>query len=150
MQKDPFHKELAMRICAAYVSVQMGTTAATQYKHLKARETAGYDVGDAWYFLAQITVRVLAEAQDAGLLISLPIFVQSPMPFSDSHELSAASTCQCALISWTSCRQVGLKLYRPLWMRLLPKSRKTSGTQAGIASKRCTRAWRAADRDPRT
>jgi hypothetical protein len=65
MQKDPFHKELAMRICAAYVSVQMGTTAATQYKHLKARETAGYDVGDAWYFLAQITVRVLAEAQDA-------------------------------------------------------------------------------------
>src|ERR1035437_457121 len=133
MQKDPFHKELAMRICAAYVSVQMGTTAATH--------------GISW---RKLQFGFSPKRKMRGLLISLPIFVQSPMPFSDSHELSAGSTCQCALISWTSCRQVGLKLYRPLWMRLLPKSRKTSGTQAGIASKRCTRAWHAADRDPRT
>ena len=46
LDKSRVDKELARRLCAAFVSQQMGVSVATQYK--KTPE----DVGDLWYFLA--------------------------------------------------------------------------------------------------
>jgi hypothetical protein len=48
LDKSRVDKELARRLCAAFISHQMGITIATQYK--KTPE----DVGDLWYFLAAL------------------------------------------------------------------------------------------------
>ena len=48
VDKSHVDKELARRMCAAYVSHQMGVTVATQYKNTPE------DVGDLWYFLAAL------------------------------------------------------------------------------------------------
>ena len=49
LEKSSVDRELARRLCAAFVSEQMGVTVAIQYK--KTPE----DVGDLWYFLAALT-----------------------------------------------------------------------------------------------
>ena len=59
MDKSRVDKELARRLCAAYISHQMGVTVATQYN--KTPE----DVGDLWYFLAALADKLTMEAQDA-------------------------------------------------------------------------------------
>src|SRR5690242_17335007 len=48
LDKSKVDKELARRLCAAFVSHQMGVGIATQYK--KTPE----DVGELWYFLAAL------------------------------------------------------------------------------------------------
>ena len=48
LSKDSVDKELARRLCAAFVSYQLGVTVATQYKNTPE------DVGDLWYFLASL------------------------------------------------------------------------------------------------
>lgn len=55
LDKSRVDRELARRLCAAFISHQMGVTVATQYK--KTPE----DVGDLWYFLADKLAR---ESQD--------------------------------------------------------------------------------------
>ncbi len=57
--KSKVDRELARRICAAYVSCQMGVTIATQYKNTPE------DVGDLWYFLADLAGKLARESQDA-------------------------------------------------------------------------------------
>jgi hypothetical protein len=59
MDKSKVDTELARRLCAAYVSYQLGVTVATQYK--KTPE----DVGDLWYFLAALANKLAMESQDA-------------------------------------------------------------------------------------
>ncbi len=49
LNKDSIDRELARRLCAAFVSYQLGVTVATQYKNTPE------DVGDLWYFLAALT-----------------------------------------------------------------------------------------------
>jgi hypothetical protein len=53
LNKDNVDRELARRLCAAFVSYQLGVTVATQYKNTPE------DVGDLWYFLrmAKILMR---------------------------------------------------------------------------------------------
>jgi hypothetical protein len=59
MDKSKADTELARRLCAAYVSYQLGVTVATQYK--KTPE----DVGDLWYFLAALANKLAMESQGA-------------------------------------------------------------------------------------
>jgi len=59
LDKSRVDKELARRLCAAFVSHQMGVTVATQYK--KTPE----DVGDLWYFLAALADKLAKEHQDS-------------------------------------------------------------------------------------
>ena len=59
LDKSKVDKELARRICAAFVSYQMGVTVATQYKNTPE------DVGDLWYFLAALADKLTRESQDA-------------------------------------------------------------------------------------
>ena len=59
LDKRKVDKELARRICAAFVSHQMGVTVATQYKNTPE------DVGDLWYFLAALADKLARESQDA-------------------------------------------------------------------------------------
>jgi len=58
LDKSRVDKELARRLCAAFVSHQMGVTIATQYK--KTPE----DVGDLWYFLAALADKLARESQN--------------------------------------------------------------------------------------
>jgi hypothetical protein len=59
LNKDDVDKELARRLCAAFVSYQLGVTVATQYKKTPD------DVGDLWYFLATLTKELVSEGQHA-------------------------------------------------------------------------------------
>jgi hypothetical protein len=59
LDKSRVDKELARRICAAFVSHQMGVTVATQYKNTPE------DVGDLWYFLAALADKLARESQGA-------------------------------------------------------------------------------------
>ena len=56
MDKSKVDRDLARRLCAAYVSHQMGVTVATQYK--KTPE----NVGDLWYFLAALADKLARES----------------------------------------------------------------------------------------
>ena len=58
LNKDNLDRELARRLCAAFVSHQLGVTVATQYKNTPE------DVGDLWYFLASLTKELVRESQD--------------------------------------------------------------------------------------
>jgi hypothetical protein len=57
LAKDPVDQELARRLCAAFISYQLGISVATQYK--KTPE----EVGDLWYFLAALTRKLAMEGQ---------------------------------------------------------------------------------------
>jgi hypothetical protein len=59
LDKNKVDTELARRLCAAFVSYQMGVSIATQYK--KTPE----EVGDLWYFLAALAAKLAREGQDA-------------------------------------------------------------------------------------
>ena len=59
LEKNTDDRELARRLCAAYVSHRLGTTVATQYKKTPN------DVGDLWYFLAALANKLAMESQDA-------------------------------------------------------------------------------------
>ena len=59
LNKDGVDKELARRLCAAFVSYQLGVTVATQYKNTPE------DVGDLWYFLASLTKELAVSSQHA-------------------------------------------------------------------------------------
>ena len=59
LDKSRVNRELARRLCAAFVSQQMGVSVATQYK--KTPE----DVGDLWYFLAALADKLARESQNA-------------------------------------------------------------------------------------
>jgi hypothetical protein len=58
IDKHQVDKELARRLCAAYVSHHLGVTVATQYKNTPE------DVGDLWYFLAALAQKLAMESQD--------------------------------------------------------------------------------------
>jgi len=49
LDKNSMDRELARRLCAAFLSEQMGVTVATQYKNTPE------DVGDLWYFVAALS-----------------------------------------------------------------------------------------------
>jgi len=57
--KSGVDRELARRLCAAYVSHRVGLSLATQYK--KTPE----EVGDLWYYLAALTHKLTAESEDS-------------------------------------------------------------------------------------
>lgn len=57
LDKSRVDKELARRLCAAFVSQQMGVSIATQYK--KTPE----NVGDLWYFLAALAEKLARESR---------------------------------------------------------------------------------------
>jgi len=59
LDKSSVDRELARRLCAAFVSEQLGVSVATQYK--KTPE----DVGDLWYFLAGLTKELARASQNA-------------------------------------------------------------------------------------
>jgi hypothetical protein len=59
LDKSSVDQELARRLCAAYVSYQLGVSMATQYK--KTPE----DVGDLWYFLAALAKELARRSQDS-------------------------------------------------------------------------------------
>ena len=52
-------RELARRLCAAFVSHQLGVTVATQYKNTPE------DVGDLWYFLAALAKELVIRSQNS-------------------------------------------------------------------------------------
>ena len=58
LDKSRADKELARRICAAFISYQMGVSITTQYK--KTPE----EVGDLWYFLAALAGKLARESQN--------------------------------------------------------------------------------------
>jgi hypothetical protein len=58
LDKSKVDGELARRLCAAFVSYQLGVSIATQYK--KTPE----EVGDLWYFLAALAEKLAREGQD--------------------------------------------------------------------------------------
>ena len=60
LDKSRVDKELARRLCAAFVSHRMGVSITTQYK--KTPE----EVGDLWYFLAALADKLVRESQDAS------------------------------------------------------------------------------------
>ena len=60
LDKSTVDQELARRLCAAFISHQLGVSVATQYK--KTPE----DVGDLWYFLAALGKKLVTESQDAS------------------------------------------------------------------------------------
>ena len=55
LDKSTVDQELARRLCAAFISYQLGIGVATQYK--KTPE----DVGDLWYFLAALARKLATE-----------------------------------------------------------------------------------------
>ena len=55
LDKSSVDRELARRLCAAFVSYQMGVTVATQYRNTPD------DVGDLWYFLAALAAELARE-----------------------------------------------------------------------------------------
>jgi hypothetical protein len=57
IDKSRVDKELARRLCAAFISHQLGVTIATQYKNTPD------DVGDLWYFLAALAGKLVMESQ---------------------------------------------------------------------------------------
>jgi hypothetical protein len=57
VDKSHVDKELARRMCAAYISYRLGVTVATQYKNTPD------DVGDLWYFLAALAEKLVIESQ---------------------------------------------------------------------------------------
>lgn len=59
LDKSKVDGELARRLCAAFVSYQLGVSIATQYK--KTPE----EVGDSWYFLAALAEKLARAGQDA-------------------------------------------------------------------------------------
>ena len=59
LEKSSVDKELARRLCAAFVSYQMGVTVATQYRNTPE------DVGDLWYFLAALARELVSGSQNA-------------------------------------------------------------------------------------
>ena len=59
LDKNSVDRELARRLCAAFVSEQMGLTVTTQYKNTPE------DVGDLWYFLAALTKELARASQNA-------------------------------------------------------------------------------------
>ena len=59
LDKSRADKEVARRLCAAFISYQMGVSITTQYK--KTPE----EVGDLWYFLAALAGKLARESQDA-------------------------------------------------------------------------------------
>ena len=59
LEKTSQDKELARRLCAAFLSNQLGVTVATQYKNTPE------DVGDLWYFLAAFSRALAGASQDA-------------------------------------------------------------------------------------
>ena len=60
LDKSRTDKELARRLCAAFISYQMGVSITTQYK--KTPE----EVGDLWYFLAALADKLVRESQEAS------------------------------------------------------------------------------------
>jgi hypothetical protein len=59
LDKDSVDRELARRLCAAFVSYQLGVTVATQYKNTPE------DVGDLWYFLAALARESATTSQNS-------------------------------------------------------------------------------------
>lgn len=59
LDKSKVDGELARRLCAAYVSYQLGVSVATQYKRTPP------EVGDLWYFLAGLADALSRESQNA-------------------------------------------------------------------------------------
>jgi hypothetical protein len=59
LDKESVDRELARRLCAAFVSYQLGLTVATQYKRTPE------DVGDLWYFLAALAKELAVKSQDS-------------------------------------------------------------------------------------
>jgi hypothetical protein len=59
VEKDSVDRELARRLCAAFVSCQLGVTVATQYKN------APEEVGDLWYFLAALSKELVMRSQNS-------------------------------------------------------------------------------------
>jgi hypothetical protein len=59
LDKSGVDKELARRLCAAFVSYQLGVTVATQYKNMPE------DVGDLWYFLAALAKELATQSQNS-------------------------------------------------------------------------------------
>ena len=59
LDKSSVDRELARRLCAAFVSHQLGVTVATQYKNTPE------DVGDLWYFLAALTKELVIRSQNS-------------------------------------------------------------------------------------
>jgi hypothetical protein len=57
IDKSRVDKELARRLCAAFISHQLGVTVATQYKNTPD------DVGDLWYVLAALAGKLAMESQ---------------------------------------------------------------------------------------
>jgi hypothetical protein len=60
LDKSTVDQELARRLCAAFISYQLGVGVATQYK--KTPE----DVGDLWYFLAALAKKLATGSQEAS------------------------------------------------------------------------------------
>jgi uncharacterized protein YecE (DUF72 family) len=60
LDKSTVDQELARRLCAAFISYQLGVSVATQYQ--KTPE----DVGDLWYFLAALAKKLVTESRDAS------------------------------------------------------------------------------------
>jgi len=63
LDKSTVDQELARRLCAAFISYQLGVGVATQYK--KTPE----DVGDLWYLLAALARKLATESQEASYAI---------------------------------------------------------------------------------
>jgi hypothetical protein len=59
LDKSSVDRELARRLCAAFVSHQLGVTVTTQYKNTPE------DVGDLWYFLAALAKELARKSQDS-------------------------------------------------------------------------------------
>ena len=59
LDKDSVDRELARRLCAAFVSYQLGVTVATQYKNTPE------DVGVLRYFLAALARELATRSQDS-------------------------------------------------------------------------------------
>ena len=59
LDKDSADRELARRLCAVFLSYQLGVTVATQYKNTPE------DVGDLWYFLAALAKELATRSQNS-------------------------------------------------------------------------------------
>jgi hypothetical protein len=59
LDKDSVDRELARRLCAAFVSYQLGVTVTTLYKRTPK------DVGDLWYLLAALAKELGIKSQNS-------------------------------------------------------------------------------------
>ena len=59
LPKSSVDKKLARRLCAAFLSNQLGVTVATQYKNTPE------EVGDLWYFLAALSKELVIRSQNS-------------------------------------------------------------------------------------